>query len=264
MSSRFADMVAIVLGGADNIGRATAAMLARGGARVVIGYRSNAAGAEDALREIGDQGGEAMAVRVDHSQEQDVAELVRRTVEAFGTINILVNNAALVGAAQREADLDVVRMDVEHWDEAMAVNLRGPMLACKHSIPHMIRAGYGSIINTGTGAVFKGDSVRTAYSASKNGLHALTLNIATAYGKQNVRCNLVAPGLVMTRTVVGQLDKASIAGFTEQNLVPFVGEPDDIAHVTCFLASREARYVTGQIITVDGGMLVHQCTIGRL
>lgn len=261
--ARFDGMVAIVLGGADNIGGATAAMLARDGARVVVGYHSNVDGAERTLAEIAACGGEAIAVQVDQAREDQVSGMVRTAVDAFGKINVLINNAASVGRSQ-DQDLDIVNMDAAYWDAVMAVNLRGPMLACKHCIPHMMVAGYGSIVNTGSGAAFRGDSVRSAYASSKIGLHALTMNVATAYGKHNIRCNLVSPGLVLTRTVREMLDPASIASFSAQNLVPFVGEPDDIAHVSCFLASSAARYITGQVIAVDGGMLVHQCSIGQV
>jgi NAD(P)-dependent dehydrogenase (short-subunit alcohol dehydrogenase family) len=146
----------------------------------------------------------------------------------------------------------------------MANNLRGPMLTCKHTIPHMIAAGYGSIINTGSGVVFRGDTVRNAYSASKIGLHSMTMDIATSYGKDNVRCNLISPGLIMTQSVRDGVDDAALAAVAGQNLVPFIGEPNDIAEVSCFLASPASRYITGQIIAVDGGLHVHQCVIGQI
>ena len=148
--ARFDGMVAIVLGGADNIGRATAAMLARDGARVVVGYHSNVDGAERTLAEIAACGGEAIAVQVDQAREAQVLGMVRTAVDAFGKINVLINNAASVGRSQ-DQDRDIVNMDAAYWDAVMAVNLRDPMLACKHCIPHMMAAGYGSIVNTGSG-----------------------------------------------------------------------------------------------------------------
>lgn len=261
---RFEDMVAIVVGGADNIGRATAVMLAEGGAHVVIGYHANASGAQEGMAEIEAAGGQAIAVQVDHSREDSVTALIDLTVSTFGKINILVNNAAKIGGDFLKRDRDVASMDADYWDDVMVNNLRGPMLTCKHSIPHMIAAGGGAIVNTGSGVVFRGDSVRTAYSASKIGLHSLTMDIATTYGKQNIRCNLVSPGLTMTRSVTESLEQHHINALAAQNLVPFVGEPKDLANVTCFLASPAARYVTGQIIAVDGGLHVHQCVVGQL
>jgi NAD(P)-dependent dehydrogenase (short-subunit alcohol dehydrogenase family) len=180
--ARFSEMVAVVVGGADNIGRATAELLAEGGARVVVGYHSNRQGAEETLLAIRSAGGEAIAVRLDHAREEEVVALVEQTLSTFGKINILINNAANTSPAHFQRDRDTVKMDVDLWDKAMASNLRGPMLTCKHTIPHMIAAGYGSIVNTGSGAVFRGDSVRTAYSASKIALHSLTMDIATSYG----------------------------------------------------------------------------------
>lgn len=257
------EMVAIVVGGADNIGRATSVMLAGSGANVVVGYHSNKAGAEETVNIIAARGGKAVALPIDHTDEEKVEALVAKTLSQFGKLNIVINNAARLGPDVKEHDRDVTQMNGDYWDQVMKDNLKGPMLVCKHAVPHMIQAGYGSIVNTGSGAVFRGDTVRTAYSASKIGLHSLTMDIATAYGADNVRCNLVSPGLVMTSAMRSGMDASSMKAVAEQNLVPFVGEPDDLAHVHCFLASRASRYITGQIIAVDGGLHVHQCVIGQ-
>lgn len=260
---RFEDMVAIVIGAADNMGRAAARILAEGGARVAVTYYSNAAGVEDTVRAVEAAGGEAIAIKLDHSDEDQVVAMVDQVVSRFGKINIVINNAAMVAGDFIQRDRDIVNMDGDFWDQAMRFNLKGPMLVCKHVIPHMIRAGYGSIVNTGSGVVFRGDSVRNAYSAAKIGLHSLTMDIAATYGKQNIRCNLVSPGLVMTKAVREGCSEELVEKLGAENLVPFIGEPDDIAHVTTFLASREARYITGQILAVDGGLHVHQCVMGQ-
>jgi NAD(P)-dependent dehydrogenase (short-subunit alcohol dehydrogenase family) len=260
----FHDMVAIVVGGSDGIGGATALMLAEGGAKVALTYLANSVGAKQNVDKIVASGGEAIAVQLDHSNEAEVKAMVAKTVETFGSLHILINNAAKTGREFLLHDRDVINMDGAHWDEAMRHNLKGPMLTCKHCLPHMIVAGYGSIVNTGSGVVFRGDTVRTAYAASKIGLHSLTMDIATAYGKNNVRCNLVSPGLIMTPKVLSGVVPSAVEALTAQNLVPFVGEPNDIAHVSCFLASRASRYITGQIIAVDGGLHVHQCTTGQI
>jgi NAD(P)-dependent dehydrogenase (short-subunit alcohol dehydrogenase family) len=257
------DMVAVVVGGADNIGRATAVMLAQAGARVAIGYHSNRDGAEQGVEIIRSNGGEAIALQIDHTDEAQITDFVSKSLARFGKINVAINNAARLGPDVKEHDLDVVQMREDYWDQVMKDNLKGPMLVCKHVVPHMIAAGYGSIVNTSSGAVFRGDTVRTAYSASKIGLHSLTMDIATAYGARNVRCNVVSPGLVMTTAMRNGMDAASMNAVAGQNLVPFIGEPDDIAHVHCFLASKASRYITGQIIAVDGGLHVHQCVVGQ-
>lgn len=260
---RFEDMVAIVVGAADNMGRSAARILADGGARVAVTYYSNATGIEDTVREVEDRGGEIIAIKLDHSQEDQIVAMVEKVIERFGKINIVINNAAMVAGEFIARDRDIVNMDGDFWDQNMRFNLKGPMLVCKHVIPHMIEAGYGSIVNTGSGVVFRGDSVRNAYSAAKIGLHSLTMDVAATYGKHNIRCNLVSPGLIMTKAVREGCSDELVEKLGAENLVPFIGEPDDIAQVTCFLASREARYVTGQILAVDGGLHVHQCVMGQ-
>lgn len=256
-------MVAVVVGAASGIGRVTSVMLAKRGAQVVLGDLSLEGEIRECAEEIAQAGGEAIMVKVDHTVEAEVEAMVAKAVAEFGKINVLVNNAAGTSPAFQANDRDVVNMSVDLWDRAMAANLRGPMLTCKHAIPHMIAAGYGSIVNTSSGVVFRGDSVRAAYSASKIGIHSLTMDVATAYGKQNVRCNAVSPGVIVTEGLRKVLTAEQIDGFAEQNLTPYVGGPEDIAELTCFLASPAARYITGQIIAVDGGMHVPQKLIGQ-
>ncbi len=255
---------AVVIGAADNIGRATARMLARDGAKVVVGYHGNAAGAAETVKLIESAGGAAFAHQLDHANESDVRGIIERTIATFGGLHVLVNNAASTESTMHARDRDIVNMDGDYWDEIMRINLKGPMLASKHAIPHMIAAGYGSIIFTGSGSAFRGDSVRSAYATSKLALQKLAQDVATAYGKQNVRANLVVSGLIMTRKVRENLTEASIAKLAAENLTPFIGEPDDLAEVTCFLAAPASRYVTGQTIHVDGGFLTHQCNIGAV
>lgn len=260
---RFQDMVAIVVGAADNMGRSAARILAEGGAKVAVTYYSNAAGVEETVRTVEELGSEIIAIKLDHSQEDQVIAMVDQVISRFGKINIVINNAAMIAAEFIAKDKDIVNMDGDFWDQNLKFNLKGPMLVCKHVIPHMIKAGYGSIVNTGSGVVFRGDSVRNAYSAAKIGLHSLTMDIAASYGRHNVRCNLVSPGLILTKAVREGCSEELIQKLGAENLVPFIGEPDDIAQVTCFLASNEARYVTGQILAVDGGLHVHQCVMGQ-
>lgn len=256
-------LVAVVVGAANGIGRVTALMLAQRGASVVLADLSVSGGLAECADDIAAAGGRAILAEVDHTDEAQVEALAARAVAAFGKINILVNNAAGTSPEFQANDGDVVTMSADLWDRAMAVNLRGPMLCCKHVVPHMIAAGYGSIINTSSGVVLRGDSVRTAYSAAKMGVNSLTMDVATAYGKRNVRCNAVVPGLILTEGLRKVLTPAQIEGFAGQNLTPFVAGPEDIAEVTCFLASPASRYITGQLITVDGGRSVHQGLIGE-
>lgn len=262
--SRFEDKVAIVVGAADNMGRSACRILAKGGARAIIPtYFSNAAGVEDTVEQIRAHGAEAMPLRLDHSEENQVISVIRHVMERYGRIDIVLNFAAMVAAGFIAQDRDIVNMDADFWDQNQKFNLKGPMLMCKHSIPAMIKGGGGAIVLTGSGVVFRGDSVRNAYSAAKIGLHSLTMDIDATYGKDNIRCNLVSPGLVLTKAVREGCSDELIAKLGAENLVPFIGEPDDLANVFCFLASQEARYITGQVIAVDGGLHVHQCVMGQ-
>jgi NAD(P)-dependent dehydrogenase (short-subunit alcohol dehydrogenase family) len=143
----------------------------------------------------------------------------------------------------------------------MAVNLRGPMLCCKHAVPEMIKSGGGSIILTGSAAATRGDSWTTAYSVSKSGLFGLNIYIATQYGKQGIRCNLISPGTIVTSA----LDKNLTSGMFEQLKnacrTPLLGGPEDIAHAAIYLASEESRYMTGQVLAVDGGLQIYNPTL---
>jgi NAD(P)-dependent dehydrogenase (short-subunit alcohol dehydrogenase family) len=145
----------------------------------------------------------------------------------------------------------------------MAVNLRSQMLMCKHAIPEMIRAGGGSIINMSSGASLKGDRIRTAYGVSKAGVNTLTMYVATSHGKQGVRVNTIVPGLIITDAVRAHLTDRMLAGLGRTTLTPYVGEPEDVADLVVFLASNESRYITGQMIAIDGGMSAHVGSAGQ-
>ncbi|MDS0135825.1 MULTISPECIES: SDR family oxidoreductase [unclassified Amycolatopsis] len=253
--------VAIVTGGAGGIGVVTVAALAEAGARVVVADVAGAAVAEvvDALTA---QGLKVAGHVVDVSDEDSVRSLVRFTVDTFGGVDILDNNAALVSAIKR--DRDVVTMPVELWDEVMAVNLRGPMLLCKHTVPLMIERGGGSIVNIASGQGLSGDRTMVAYGSSKGGLIALTRFVAAAYGDHGVRCNTVAPGLIKTAALDADMPEFVQDKIRTHNLVPRLGTPADVAALVTFLASPAASFITGQLIPVDGGFLSHLPTLAVL
>lgn len=253
---RVEDKVAIVTGSASGIGRATAHMLAREGARLLIADRDEE-GAEGVADEIRKAGGEATAHRVDVSSEDDVAGMVERAVSTYGGLDVLHNNAAAIGPGGAGRDVDVLTQTVEVWDRTMAVNLRGVMLGCKHAIPHMLERGGGSIINTSSGSAEHGDVVNTAYATSKGGVNTLTMYVATQYGKQGVRCNAIEPGLILSHGKERFGGENYVAMLEEHHLTPRVGEPDDIANAVVFLASDESTFITGHILRVDGGILAH-------
>lgn len=250
MSGRLEGKVGIVTGAGSGIGRGTAIRLAAEGAAVVVADIA-ADRAHAVTEEIRGAGGQAVASVTDVSKEADIVAMVDLAVSAFGGIDILHNNASATGRTHR--DPQVTEMDVDDWDFVMAVNVRGTMLGCKHAIPHMIERGGGSIINTSSNSAVRGWIDLTAYGTSKGAVNALTLYVATQYGPKNIRCNALMPGLIMTPAVEAMLDAETQTNLRAGILLPKWGEPDDIASTVVFLASDEGRYVTAQIIGVNGG-----------
>ncbi len=181
-------------------------------------------------------------------------------VSEFGRLDILHNNAALTDSDFLSRDTRVTELSVDVWDRTLAVNLRSQMLMCKFAVPEMVRTGGGSIVNMSSGAAFKGDRTRTAYGVSKAGVHALTMYVATGHGKQRIRANTIVPGLIITDAVRAHLPEGVLDNLGRATLTPYLGQPDDIADLVVFLASAESRYITAQMITIDGGMSGH---VGR-
>src|ERR1017187_8722955 len=259
---RLENRVAIVTGGAGGIGGATARALAREGASVAV-VDVDVEGGTQVVENIRTSGGSATWVQADLSEESDVAEAIRSTVAQFGRVDVLHNNAALTDSDFLSRDTQVTDLSLEVWERTMAVNLRSQMLMCKHAIPEMVRDGGGSIINMSSGASLKGDRTRTAYGVSKAGVNTLTMYVAASHGKQGVRVNTIVPGLIITDAVRAHLTERMLAGLGRATLTPYVGEPDDVANLVVFLASDESRYITGQMIAIDGGMSSHVGSAGR-
>jgi NAD(P)-dependent dehydrogenase (short-subunit alcohol dehydrogenase family) len=252
MSARFDGEVAIVTGAAGGIGSATCRRLVEQGARVVVAD-VDADGADALARELGDA---AVAIAFDLGVPEDVERLVAQTVERLGRLDVLVNNAALRTPETMARDTTVEDLDVDAWREVMDVNALGSAVACKHAIPHLRAGGGGSIVNLTSEQAIAGANVGSAYSASKAAIIALTRAVATQCGRDGIRCNAVAPGLIGSPrilAVAGELIDAVLPHL----LIGRVGEPEDVADLICFLASREARYITGQVYAVDGGYLAH-------
>jgi NAD(P)-dependent dehydrogenase (short-subunit alcohol dehydrogenase family) len=254
--------VAIITGSASGIGRATAHRLAAEGAAVAV-VDLDFDGALTVAKEIAGAGGAATAVQADVSSEPAVAAAIEETVGRFGRLDVLHNNAAILAPDVFGRDADITALSVEVWDRTMAVNLRGVMLGCKHAIPAMLATGGGSIINTSSSSALAGDTVRAAYAASKAAVIALTRSTATMYGKRGIRCNAVVPGVVISAQNRGALSARQLRIWEQNCLVPYLGEPADIAAVVAFLASDDSRYITGQAISVDGGSLAHQATFAQ-
>lgn len=246
---------AIVTGAASGIGRAIATTLAARGYAVVIAD-INQDPADELAAALSATGAQVRAVRTDVAEERDVAALVAATLDAFGRLDVMVNNAALMGVGPFGADTDLLSMTAERWDLAFAVTLRGQMLGCKHALPPMLAAGAGVIVNMSSASSLRGDFTRIAYGSAKAGINALTRHVATRYGKQGIRCNAIAPGLVKTESVL-RMSPDDLDRYESVHLTPYLGEPEDIAAAVAFLASPQARFITGQVLSVDGGELAH-------
>jgi NAD(P)-dependent dehydrogenase (short-subunit alcohol dehydrogenase family) len=257
-----AGKVAIVTGAASGIGRASALALTAAGAAVVVADR-NASGAEQVAKEIATGGGRARAQRVDVADEASVAAMIAAAVAAFGGLDVLHNNAAESDPAIMGSDLEIATLDAALFDRALAVNLRGPLFGCKHAIPQLLARGGGAIINTSSASGLTGDLSRPAYGISKAGLDALTRYVATQYGKRGIRCNAIAPGVIETPALRANVPSEQVAIYEGNHLTPRLGRPEDIAAAVVFLASDDAAFITGQVISVDGGLLAHHPTFAE-
>jgi NAD(P)-dependent dehydrogenase (short-subunit alcohol dehydrogenase family) len=248
--------IAIVTGAGGGIGSATAQLMAARGARVVLADIHLHA-AERAADLIQRAGGEALAVPLDLASEPSIVAMVRATVERFGKIDVLHNNAADLSPHLSKGDRDIEAMEAEVWDRTFAVNLRGTMLCCKYVLPHMVSNGGGSIINTASNLGMQGNLGQAAYAASKAAVIQLSRSIATSHGRRGIRCNTVSPGLVMTPAARDNLPPQLHRIVAGETLTPYLGVPEDIASAVVFLASDDARYVTGHNLVVDGGTVAH-------
>jgi NAD(P)-dependent dehydrogenase (short-subunit alcohol dehydrogenase family) len=248
---------AIVTGGASGLGRSIVMRLAEEGVGVTVADIDVTA-AERLADEISRAGGHAMAVHVDVSDESAVADMVGSTVETFGGLDALFNNAAALGHDMVSRDRELVSLDVETWDRAMAVNLKGVMLGCKHAVPVMIEKGAGVIVNTASTGAYQGARMRAAYGASKAGVVNFTRYVAAMHGRHGVRCNAIAPGYMANPTTAHREppDQRDMARY--ERLLPEAATPDDVASVAVFLSSDDARAVTGQCHVVDSGRLAHE------
>jgi NAD(P)-dependent dehydrogenase (short-subunit alcohol dehydrogenase family) len=243
--------VAIVTGAGSGIGEATARLMAREGALVVVADLNRV----EAER-VADELEGALAVEVDVSAEESVVRMVETVVGTFGALDVLHNNAT--DSSLNAADTDIVTLDMAVFDRLVAVNLRGQFLCCKHAIPHMLERGRGSIVCTASVDGFVGRGVRAAYGASKAGVVLLTKAVAAQYGARGIRCNAVAPGLTLTPGAVGNASTEYIETSLQKYPMPRLCTPEDVANAVLFLASDESAYVNAATLMVDGGMTVYR------
>lgn len=260
MSYSVQDKVAIVTGGAGGIGGSVCRILAEHGAKVMIADIARDR-AEALAQELGPN---TLATYVDLGDESSIKNMFAETIEAFGQLDIVNNNAALLTPEMAQRDLDIEHMSTDDWDLTFHVNTRGTMIACREALRLMTPNGRGSIINTASNLALQGNVIQAAYSASKAAIIQMTRSIATSHGKRGIRCNAVLPGLTGTPSALGHLPTELRETVEEETLTPFLGAPDDIAHLVAFLASDEARYITGQAMAADGGTSVHIPGFARL
>ncbi len=246
------DKVVIVAGGASGIGAATARRLAEEGAAVMVGD-IDAAGAEKVAGSIRECGGRAVAQRFDLADESTCAALVAATVDAFGGVDGLFNVGADLSPATLGRDTDLLEVPVEVWQRALDVDLSGYFRTARHVVPALVERGGGAIVNTISGLVLYGEATRVSYGTAKSGLLALSKHIALRWGKQNVRCNVVAPGLVLTENAMGANSEEYRAMVLERIPSPRLGRVDDIAAAVAFLLSDDAEWINGQVLPVNGG-----------
>jgi NAD(P)-dependent dehydrogenase (short-subunit alcohol dehydrogenase family) len=247
---------AIVTGAGGGVGAATARALAAAGANVVC-VDVNASAAESAAEVVRAAGAQAVALVVDIATETGATAMVEAAKDNWGRLDILHNNAALTDPKTVALDRDLCGTTPDVFDRIMSVNLRGPYLGCRAAIPVMLETGGGVIVNTSSVYSMIGDNGLAAYSVSKGGLNALTRHVATAYGRQGIRCNALVLGVVNTPMMKKSKDSPVVRSYVEATLTGRPVDPDEIGAAVAFLASPAAASITGQIIPVDGGQTVH-------
>jgi NAD(P)-dependent dehydrogenase (short-subunit alcohol dehydrogenase family) len=250
---RLKGSVAIVTGGARGLGKAYAIRLSEEGAKVVV---ADILDGKPVQREIEAKGGQALALYTDVSGEESTEEMARKTVERFGRIDILINNAAIFASIETKPFFEI---SAQEWDDVIRVNLKGMFLCCKAVYPQMKKQGKGKIINVSSGAFFKGLPYFIHYVTSKGGAVAFTRALAKEVGNDGICVNAIAPGYTLSDAIreksihdQGFID-AVVGGrcFKRDEL------PEDLTGTIVFLASSESDFITGQTIVVDGGSVLH-------
>lgn len=240
---------ALVTGASRGIGREIALELARQGANVAVNYAGSEARANETVAEIQAMGREAFAVRCDVASAESVSEMVKETIEKFGKLDILVNNAGIT------RDNLLMRMKEEEWDDVINTNLKGVFLCTKAVTRQMMKQRSGRIINISSIVGVSGNAGQANYVAAKSGVIGLTKTAAKELASRGITVNAVAPGFITT-DMTDKLTEDIKAEMLKQIPLARLGEPGDIAKVAAFLASEDSKYMTGQTLHVDGGMVM--------
>lgn len=247
MSETSHQRVALVTGGSRGLGRAMAVRLAESGHRLVVNYAHNADAAEKVVAEIEEKGGEAISVQADVSAADEVDALFAEVVERLGPVTVLVNNAGIT------RDELVLRMSSADFDEVIATNLKSTFLCTKTALRGMLRAKWGRVISIASVAGLVGNAGQANYAASKAGMIGFCKSVAKEVGSRGITVNVVAPGFVAT-DLTADLTEEALEKMRERIALGRFGSPEEIANMVAFLASDEAAYMTGQVISVDGGL----------
>lgn len=243
------DKIAVVTGGSRGIGRAISTTLAAAGATVVVNYQRNAAAAEETVAAITAADGAAISMQADVSVAADVERLFKTVIERYGTVDILVNNAGIT------RDTLLLRMKEDDFDAVIDTNLRGVYLCTKAVLRPMTKARSGRIINITSVVGLIGNAGQSNYAAAKAGIIGFTRAVAREMASRTITVNAVAPGYIETELTAGLGDQVR-AAILEAIPLGRLGTPQDVANLVCFLASDAAAYITGQTLTVDGGMVM--------
>jgi NAD(P)-dependent dehydrogenase (short-subunit alcohol dehydrogenase family) len=243
--------VAVVAGGATGIGAATATRLAEEGMSVIVGDL-NITGATAVAAQITSAGGQALAVGFDIADDASVRDLVRMAVQSYGGLDLMHANAADLSIYSRDTNALEVPLDI--FDRTIAVNLRGHLLCTRHALPELLKRGGGAIVYTSSGLAFVGTPDHVSYAVAKAGIHALMRHVASRWGKQSIRANVIAPGLVLTEGAMAQASEAHRAAVLSMIPSPRHGQADDIASMVAMLASNDGVWINGQVISIDGGI----------
>lgn len=248
-----AGKVAVVVGGGGGIGTATCSRLAEEGCSIAVGDLDGSA-AKDVAERINATGGRAFGSMTDISDEGQVHGLVARAVAEYGGIDILHANAADLSPGVIGRDTDAVAMPLDAFDRTIHVGARGHLLCARTAIPELLKRGGGALVFTSSGSAFAGEPQRPSYAMAKSAVNALVRHVASRWGKEGIRANAVAPGLVRTERNFEVLeDQNTLASILATIRSPRVGKPEDIAAMVAFLASDDGEWINGQVISVDGG-----------
>ena len=240
--------VAIVTGASRGIGKAIAQQFIAQGAKVAFTYRSSAEAAAALEKELSAEGGTVKGFQSEAASMTDAERLVGEVVEAFGTVDIVINNAGITD------DTLLMRMTEEQWDRVISVNLKSCFNLTKAVMRTMLKARSGSIVNISSVVGVQGNAGQANYAASKAGILGFTKSVALELGSRNIRCNAIAPGFIETE-MTAKLDADTVQGWRDAIPLKRGGTPEDVANLCVFLASDMSAYITGQTLNEDGGMI---------